>query len=170
MRRPDDPRTFQACKLDWVEVETHHEALTLHRDLLRLRREDRALVASRRPGGVDGAVLGPEAFVLRFFGGTHGDRLLLVNLGVDLELGTMPEPLLAPPEGHDWEQRWTSEHPAYGGTGAQAPSPDRPWVLPGRAALLLRPGPPSAERRTELEKALAETAEMRAETGKEEGG
>ena len=40
IRRPDDPRTFAACKLDWREAEAHHEALALHRDLLRLRRED----------------------------------------------------------------------------------------------------------------------------------
>src|SRR4051794_21613269 len=174
IRRPDDPRTFAACKLDWGEVGTgpHAEALALHRDLLRLRREDGALVASRRPGGIDGAVLGPEAFVLRFFGGEHGDRLLLVNLGVDLELGVRPEPLLAPPEGHDWEQQWTSEHPAYGGAGSRRPSPDAPWVLPGRAAILLRPGPPSPERNTEEEKALAKAAEMRAKAKarKEEGG
>jgi maltooligosyltrehalose trehalohydrolase len=123
---------------------------------------------------VDGAVLGPEAFVLRFFGGEHGDRLLLINLGTDLELGVMPEPLLAPPEGHDWELLWTSEHPAYGGTGSQPPSPDAPWVLPGRAALLLRPGPPSPQRKTEREKALAKAAEIRARAkakkAKEEGG
>jgi maltooligosyltrehalose trehalohydrolase len=148
--------------------------VALHRDLLRLRREDGALVASRRPGGIDGAVLGPEAFVLRFFGGEHGDRLLLVNLGVDLELGVMPEPLLGPPEGHDWEQQWTSEHPAYGGAGSRPPSPDAPWVLPGRAAILLRPGPPSPERKTEEEKALAKAAEMRtkakAKKEKDEGG
>ena len=119
-------------------------------------------MASRRPGGIDGAVLGPEAFVLRFFGGEHGDRLLLVNLGVDLELGVVPEPLLGPPEGHDWEQQWTSEHPAYGGAGSRPPSPDAPWVLTGRAAILLPPGPPSPERKTEEEKALAKAAEMRA--------
>ena len=38
-------------------------------------------------GGVDGAVLGAEAFVLRFFGDERADdRLLLVNLGRDLHL------------------------------------------------------------------------------------
>ena len=63
---------------------------------------------AQRPRGVDGAVLGPEAFVLRFFGeqSTEGDggadRLLLVNLGVDLDLDPAPEPLLAPPAGALW--------------------------------------------------------------------
>jgi maltooligosyltrehalose trehalohydrolase len=111
-------------------------------------------------------VLGPEAFVLRFFGEAQDDRLLLVNLGTDLELTIMPEPLLAPPEGHDWELLWSSEHPAYGGNGAQHPSPDRAWVLAGRAALLLRPGAPSTRRKSELQKALDKAAEIR---GKAEG-
>lgn len=167
--RPDDPRTFEACKLDWTERERNREAVALHRDLLRLRRLDRTLAAARRPGGVDGAVLGPEAFVLRFFGDDADDRLLLVNLGADLELTIMPEPLLAPPEGHDWKLQWSSEHPAYGGTGAQHPSPDRAWVLAGRAAMLLQPGPPSPQRRTELQKALDKAAEIRAKAERKDG-
>ena len=44
-------------------------------------------------------VRGPEAFVLRFFSGADGDRLLVVNYGRDLRLDVAPEPLLAPPEG-----------------------------------------------------------------------
>jgi hypothetical protein len=45
------------------------------------------------------AVLGDEAFVLRFFGRDGDDRLLLVNLGRDLRLDPVPELLLAPLEG-----------------------------------------------------------------------
>ena len=37
--------------------------------------------SAARTAAIDGAVLGPSGFVLRFFGGEHGDRLLLVNLG-----------------------------------------------------------------------------------------
>jgi hypothetical protein len=59
-------------------------------------RED-PVFRAQRPGGVDGAVLGPEAFVLRFFGGTDRDRLLVVNFGRDLHLAPVAEPLLAPP-------------------------------------------------------------------------
>src|SRR5262249_46230103 len=54
----------------------------------------------QRPRGVDGAVLGPEALVLRFFGAGGGDRLLLVNLGTDLAYGPRPQPPLAPPPPH----------------------------------------------------------------------
>jgi maltooligosyltrehalose trehalohydrolase len=166
--RPEDPATFERCKLDWSERQRNQEILALYRDLLRLRREDVTLrAARRRMDGIDGAVLGPEAFCLRFFGPEDDDRLLLINLGFDLELLIMPEPLLAPPEGHDWELLWSSEHPKYGGTGAQHPRPDAVWVLPGHGALLLRPGPASAERRTELDKALAKAAQMRAASGGE---
>src|SRR5262249_19239688 len=97
---PHDESTFERCTLDFRERRTHAEAYDLYRDLLRLRRED-PVFRSPQPRGVDGAVLGPEAFVLRFFehpGGTGGqDRLLLVNLGRDLKLEPAPEPLLAPP-------------------------------------------------------------------------
>ena len=42
-------------------------SIVMHRDLIRLRRRD-PVFRAQRPRGVDGAVLGPEAFVLRFFG------------------------------------------------------------------------------------------------------
>jgi maltooligosyltrehalose trehalohydrolase len=71
---PADPATFARCKLNFAEREAHAEFYALHRDLLRLRRED-AVFRAQRPGGVDGAVLGAETFVLRFFGGPDGDRL-----------------------------------------------------------------------------------------------
>ncbi len=155
---PADPATFAACKLDWEERERHGAWLDLHRDLLRLRCEDPTLRAAGRVGGVDGAVLGESAFVLRFFGEAGDDRLLLVNLGVDLELAVMPEPLLAPPAGRDWRLRWGSEDPRYGGSGQPSPGLEAAWVLPGHAALLLEPGPASPSRRSEHAKALSAAA------------
>lgn len=164
MKVPHDPATFYACKLDWQEYERHREHVLLHTDLLRLRRRDAAIAAaSREAGRVDGAVIGPEAFCLRYRGDQDAEeRLLVVNLGFDLELVIMPEPLLAPPAGYDWELMWSSEHPKYGGIGAQHPKPDRVWVLPGHGALLLRPGPPSEKRKSELQKALDIAEQVRA--------
>jgi maltooligosyltrehalose trehalohydrolase len=135
---PADPATFERCKLDFTERERRAEVYALHRDLIRLRREDTILRAPAR-GGYDGAVLGPEAFLLRWFGGDAGDRLLVVNLGRDLRLVPAPEPLLAPPEGTRWEVRWSSEEPRYGGHGALPPETEEGWRLPGHAAVLLRP-------------------------------
>ncbi|HMR34258.1 MAG TPA: alpha-amylase family glycosyl hydrolase [Geminicoccaceae bacterium] len=158
---PSDPATFAACKLDWDERERHGEWLALHRDLLRLRREDPTLKTTGRSGAVDGAVLGDSAFLLRFTGEAGDDRLLLVNLGVDLELAIMPEPLLAPPAGSDWRLLWGSEDPRYGGSGQPSPTLDAAWVLPGHAALLLEPGPEASSRRSEHAKALAAAAAPR---------
>ena len=136
---PHDPDTFRRCKLDLGERERHREAYALHRDLLRLRRED-PVFSDPRPSGVDGAVLSPHAFVLRFFSdsGTD-DRLLLVNLGTDLRLSPIPEPLLAPHAGCDWQVLWSSLHPAYGGNGTPAMRTDVGWHLTGNSALVLAP-------------------------------
>jgi maltooligosyltrehalose trehalohydrolase len=137
---PDDCETFERCKLDLGEREGHAEAYALHCDLLRLRKEDAAF-SSQRAGSCDGAVLGPEAFLIRFFNEANGDRLLLVNFGRDLHLKTVPEPLLAPPEERCWETLWSSENPRYGGSGTPAVETDEGWRIPGHAAVVLLPQP-----------------------------
>ena len=133
---PADRATFERCKLDLNEREAHAEAYTLHCDLLRLRREDSVF---RKQGSFDGAVLGSEAFLLRFFDAENGDRLLLVNLGLDLHLCIAPEPLLAPPERKRWDILWSSESPKYGGAGTAALETEDGWRIPGHAAVVLIP-------------------------------
>jgi maltooligosyltrehalose trehalohydrolase len=139
---PGAAETFASCKLDFTERETHAALYALHRDLLALRRNDPVLALR---GRIDGAVLGPAALVLRFFnaeGGVGEDRLLLVNLDIDLPLAPAPEPLLAPPEDRRWGLLWSSESPLYGGSGAVEPeSEEEGWRLPGRAAVFLGPLP-----------------------------
>lgn len=141
---PDDPHAFERCRLDLAERSRHAEAYALHADLLRLRRQD-PVFSGRERDVVDGAVLGPEALVLRFFGG--GDRLVLVNLGPDLDLVPAPEPLLAPVEGGGWRMLWSSEDPRYGGAGALPPEREDGWHLTGHSAVVLR-GAPLAPGRT----------------------
>lgn len=133
---PADPQTFERSKLQWDEA--NEEFLALHRDLFKLRRQELA-TAVRRRGQMDGAVLGEHAFVLRYFDETNGDRLLLVNLGRDLNLAPAPEPLLAPPEGRRWEVLWSSEDPRYGGSGTPPPESENGWRIMGNAAVVLRP-------------------------------
>ncbi|MGH8903043.1 MAG: malto-oligosyltrehalose trehalohydrolase [Egibacteraceae bacterium] len=139
LANPGDPATFERCRLDHDERDhpLHREVLALHRDLLRLRRQDPVL--SDPEVGVDGAVLGPEAFGLRFFATNGHDRLLVVNLGRDLPLRPNPEPLLAPPAGTRWAALWASEDPRYGGGGVPelAEMAAGQWPLPGHSALLL---------------------------------
>ena len=137
---PGDRETFEKCKLDFAERESHREVYEMHRDLLRLRRED-AVFNAQRKGGVDGAVLGTDAFVLRFFGDGGDDRLLIVNLGADLSLNPAPEPLLAPPEGKLWTLLWSSEDPRYGGSGTPPLETKNNWCIPGRASVAMRPAP-----------------------------
>ncbi|HEX7957765.1 MAG TPA: malto-oligosyltrehalose trehalohydrolase [Pyrinomonadaceae bacterium] len=135
---PVDAATFERCKLDFAERETHREVYELHRDLLSLRRAD-AVFSAQEPRALDGAVLGAEAFVLRYFGRDGDDRLLVVNLGADLSLNPAPEPLLAPPQGKVWRTLWSSEDYAYGGTGTPPLETKNGWCIPGRAAVALRP-------------------------------
>jgi maltooligosyltrehalose trehalohydrolase len=134
---PGDPAAFERCKLDFRERETHEPIYRLHKDLLRLRRRD-PVFRAQRPRGVDGAVLGGEAFVLRFFGEHSDDRLLLVNLGRDLRLESAPEPLLAPPEGKLWDHVLSTEDPQYGGAGTAPLDAEDSWRIPGHAAVVLR--------------------------------
>jgi maltooligosyltrehalose trehalohydrolase len=136
---PHDPAMFQRCKLDFSERRSHAWAYDLHRDLLKLRRED-PVFSRPRPRGIDGAVLGPSAFVIHYFADDGDDRLLLVNLGRDLYLDPAPEPLLAPPEGRGWGVRWSSEDPRYGGGGTVPPETEEGWRISGEAAVVLASG------------------------------
>jgi maltooligosyltrehalose trehalohydrolase len=135
LAEPAAAETFERCKLNHGERESHADVYALHSDLLRLRRED-PVFGQPRHRGVDGAILGASAFVLRFFGEDAGDRLLLVNLGVDLLLHIQPEPLLAPLLGTNWKPIWSSENPRYGGSGTPLLG-EGTWRIPGAAALVL---------------------------------
>jgi maltooligosyltrehalose trehalohydrolase len=136
---PADEATFLRCKLDWSERESHAAAYRLHRDLLRLRREDPVFSAQDRDR-MHGAVLAPAAFALRFLGNDGDDRLMLVNLGRDLHLDPSPEPLLAPPAGGAWKVLWSSEHPDYGAFGTVVPDSAENWRIRGHATVVLAPG------------------------------
>jgi maltooligosyltrehalose trehalohydrolase len=135
---PAAETTFQACKLDPTERERHREAYALHCDLLALRRDDPVLsrAGTYRP---EGAVLGAGAFVLRYLDAVRGDRLLIVNLGCDLDFTPVREPLVAPPRHASWRMVWSSEAPQYGGQGAPPLNLDGPWLVPGGSALFFVP-------------------------------
>jgi maltooligosyltrehalose trehalohydrolase len=136
---PGDPATFARSKLDHSQRQQHADVYRLHRDLIRLRRED-PVFALQRADRIYGAVIGPEAFLLRYFGPHGDDRLLLVNLGRDLVYSPAAEPLVAPPPGADWTLLWSSEDSRYGGSGSGLLSAAE-WRIPGHAAVALRPAP-----------------------------
>ena len=140
----DDPSalaTFERSQLNHDEVQNHAETYAVHRDLLRLRRED-PVISRQGAGGIDGAVLSSSCFVVRFFTKDfQQDRLLIVNLGADLELNPAPEPLLGPLEGTQWTVLWSSDNPQYGGCGTAPLDSDDNWKIPGQAAVVLYPVP-----------------------------
>ena len=108
---PTDPTaraTFERCKLRHESTERAAQYVRLHSDLLRLRRED-STIALQAAAGLDGATLGERAMLVRFFGPAGDDRLLIINLGSDLDVVAWSEPLLAPPTNASWKISWSSE-------------------------------------------------------------
>jgi maltooligosyltrehalose trehalohydrolase len=135
---PGDVATFERCRLDLGERARHRAIYDLHRDLLRRRRELMPTLA-----GLDGAVLGPHAFVLRYFAGEPDrDHLLVVNLGAGVDQPSYAEPLIAPvsPQ-HTWRVVWSSDDPAFGGVGMVELRPEQCWKIPPDVAMLLAPAP-----------------------------
>jgi maltooligosyltrehalose trehalohydrolase len=127
--------TFLKCILRDDERSADGEVTRLHRDLLRLRREDPIFRQPFVHDGMDGAVLSRRVFVMRWF--ASRDRLLVVNLDEDLRLDPAPEPLLAPPAGAAWAILWSSESPEYGGMGTSPLGQEDGWIIPGQAAIVL---------------------------------
>lgn len=145
---PASRETFEASKLDWSEAETNHQGLALHKDLLRLRREDP--IFSRQDHNImHGAVIGPEALLLRWLDPQGDDRLILMNLGRDLIWQPASQPLVAPPA-RGWKILWSSEDPKYGGTGT-ALLDMKHLRVPGHALVVLAPGDGSHDEPSEKE-------------------
>ena len=165
LANPESEATFTKCKLDFSERKRNANHYALHHDLLKLRREDPVF---HHPGidGVDGAVLGTEAFVLRFFGGDEGDRLLFINLGADFQLAGLPEPLLAPVAGSSWKLIWSSEDPKYGGFGTPAIR-DEHWPVPGPGAVVLASDKSKTNRKESLMEKLIRRISLRDAAGEE---
>ena len=136
---PADADTFTASKLNWEECERNGHDLVLHRDLLDLRRND-PIFSRQDKTAVEGAVIGPEAFLLRWFDEQNDDRLAAFNLGRDIDFNGIAEPLIATPPERRWDVLWSSEEPDYGGTGTPAFS-DKNWHLPGHTAIIFRAKP-----------------------------
>jgi maltooligosyltrehalose trehalohydrolase len=129
---PGVPETFRRCALDDRERERNLQALALHRDLIALRRDVLPTILR-----IDGATLNDRAWVLRYFTEDGRDKLLIFNLGHDLVLESVAQPLLGPIEERPWRLVWSSEDPRYGGDGTPDPFADGVWNVLGRAAAVL---------------------------------
>jgi maltooligosyltrehalose trehalohydrolase len=144
---PGDKSTFDRSKLDLSEGGKSAQVYQLYKDLIHLRQHDPVFRAIT-PRGVDGAVIGDEALVLRYFSDKDGDRLLLVNFGRDMHFNPSPEPLLGPPWKKRWAVLWSSEDPAYGGSGTFPPDSAGNWRLPGLSAVVVKAVPARAHSKT----------------------
>jgi maltooligosyltrehalose trehalohydrolase len=138
---------FKLSRLDVRERERNVGPLTLHREVLRLRRED-PVFGTQDPRRLLGATLSEHALALRYLGEEEeGDRLLLLNLGTELRCEPCPEPLLAPIPGRRWKLVLSSDECRFGGMGADFPTGEGRWTIPGQCALVLAP-----EEKTETKK------------------
>lgn len=137
MLKPFDPLTFTKCKLDFNERKKNGEVYALYKDLLHLRKNDPVFKAMKYLK-VDGAVLGSDSFLIRFFGGKRGDRLIIINFGADHTFNPAPEPLLVAGQDLEWEVILSSEFFIYGGEGS-SPINTPHWKIPGHSAIVLKP-------------------------------
>jgi maltooligosyltrehalose trehalohydrolase len=136
---PASRSTFERSRLDWSERERHHESYELHRDLLKLRRDD-PIFARQRADLMEAAALDADCLVVRYFdelGAANSDRLLIVNFGQQFCYWPCPQPLLAPPAARSWALLWSSESVRYGGRGTPAVETENGWRIPAEAAVAL---------------------------------
>jgi maltooligosyltrehalose trehalohydrolase len=128
---------FESCRLGHAH-DRGARCVGLVTDLLALRRDDPTL--GQHAVRLFGATAGDRTLLLRFQGATPPlDRLLVVNLDPDLNLATLPDPIVAPPGDHEWQPRWCSEDPRYGGSGIAAVEPPARLIATGRAATVFEP-------------------------------
>lgn len=129
--RPCERGTFERCRINALERESHRAVFAMHCDLLALRRR-----ISPHEASCDAAVLNHESLAIRYLTSNKEDWLVLANFGRDWEMRPVAEPLLAPLAGCAWKIEWHSHHPRYGGPGFE-PHCNDSWKLAGDATVVL---------------------------------
>ncbi len=132
---PDDPKTFIECKLNKKELTKPNSFYQLFKDLISLRKND-PVFKNMHNSKIDGAVLGNDSFLIRYFG-KEEDRVLLINFGPDYHFSPSPEPLLVAGLNKTFEVLWSSEATVYGGEGTP-PINNPSWKIPGHSAIVLK--------------------------------
>lgn len=142
---PEDPITFMKSKLDFKERNPNSALYQLHKDLIYLRRND-SVFKKMGEVKIDGAVLGSESFLIRYFGNQE-DRLLIINFGPDTDFNPASEPLLVAGLKKKWKLIWSSQSAVYGGKGTPLLSFPR-WKLLGHSANLFKTVPSKKRAKT----------------------
>jgi maltooligosyltrehalose trehalohydrolase len=134
--KPGDPATFEQCKLSDQERRQDTVLHRLHRDLLRIRRDDAVLRDVGTPRVlIESSAPTPTLLLVRYMADA-AHRLLVVNLADDHHCA-MNDPLFAPRPGTAWVQLWSSEQARYGGGGALSIVDGNPWMVPAASAAFL---------------------------------
>lgn len=127
---PGDPDVFMKSKLNFDERISNAKLYQFHKDLIKLRHIDP--VISDPKSYFTTSTINSEILILRYFGESNQDRLLLFNFGVDFKIEPAWNPLLAPPKNCSWKTIFTSDSLNYEGNGTR--SFDKPqWILPGHS-------------------------------------
>jgi maltooligosyltrehalose trehalohydrolase len=136
IKDPDNLLTFVCSKLNFDDLNENKHIFFLFQDLIKLRKTD-AVFSKMQNIKIDGAILGNDSLILRYFGEEDGDRLILINFGVDQNLNPCPEPLLAYGINEEIEVLWSSESVIYGGEGT--PPLSMPyWKILGHSTIVLK--------------------------------
>lgn len=133
---PESPLTFVRSKLDYKDTEKNQAISVFFRDLIHLRKTD-PVFSQMQKIKIDGAVLNNDAFLLRYFGGKNGDRVILINFGPDHILSPGPEPLLVAGREKNFEILLSTESLIYEGEGTSPLNPSY-WKIPGHSATVLK--------------------------------
>lgn len=140
--KPGDRQVFERCKLSDEERRSNSPLVRLHRDLLRLRRDDEVL---RDLGTslvrIESSAPAPSVLLIRYITDDN-HRLLVVNLADD-HLSPMNDPLYAPVPGTRWTVLWSSDDPEYGGGGTVPFVEAGRWLIRGASATLVRSARPT---------------------------
>jgi len=135
---PCDEAAFYQSKLNFKERTRNQTTYNLYKDLLKIRREDEVFNRQDR-SIIDGDVLADLAFCLRYRT-QISDRLMLINLGQDVELESLPFPLLAPLAHKPWKFFWSSEDIRYDGGGVVNAFHKRKLIIPANSLQIYKSG------------------------------
>jgi maltooligosyltrehalose trehalohydrolase len=134
--KPGDAAMFERCRLADAERNADSPLVVLHRDLIRLRRDDVVLrQVGTREVRVESSAPTSSIVLIRYLS-RDGHRMLVVNLADD-HLSPMNDPLFAPAPDTSWTLLWSSEQPQYNGGGAVPFVETGRWLIRGQSAMLL---------------------------------
>ena len=131
---PQAESTFQASKLDWREIAigVHGQTRALYREALRLRREERALLARSDRANWQALALGENTVAIAYTDVAAGEMCMVV---VNLKGGDAHAAIID--EGPPVEVIFSSNEARFGGDGACAYDPEERSLFFGEPELLI---------------------------------